>query len=159
MHTTQGIILTKTNAGESDCVFNIYTKDFGKIRARAQGVKKEAAKLKGHLEPLNLVSVSFVLGKSGERLTHASLLNSWPEIRGNYEKISAALYISGLVNKHCLAGEKDEPLWGLLKSGLLSLEQEDFSQSDPGQFRRKFEAEFLAGLGYAGEKDIRVLGL
>ena len=52
MYTTEGIILKKIDVGEANALFTIYTKDYGKIRAVAQGVKKEGAKLQGHLEPL-----------------------------------------------------------------------------------------------------------
>lgn len=153
MHTTEGMVLKKNNAAEADAFFVIYTKDFGKVRARAQGIKKEGAKLKGHLEVLNHSSVSFVLGKNGERLTQAQIINSWPEIRSDLDKLKAALYAAGLVDKYCLVGEKDGKLWELLFDSFQELEQKEFSQD----FLKRFERHLLAALGYGGVSDFTVL--
>ena len=149
MHSTEGIILKKTDLGEDGALFTIYTKDFVKIRALAQGVKKEGAKLKGHLEPLSLSSVSFVLGKNGERLTHAALNNFWPGIREDYQKLAAAQKIAILVDQECLPGEKDEPLWELLAESLLVLDDQTFSSESLVNLIGSFEKNFAACLGYA----------
>ena len=149
MYFTEGIILKKTDLGEDGALFTIYTKDFGKIRALAQGVKKEGAKLKGHLEPLSLSSVSFVLGKNGERLTHAALNNFWPGIREDYQKLAAAQKIAILVDQECLPGEKDEPLWELLVKSLLVLDDQAFSSESLVNLIGSFEKNFAACLGYA----------
>lgn len=156
MYTTQGIILKKTGFGEADALYTIYTKDYGKIRARAQGVKKEGAKLKGHLETLNLARIGFILGKNGERLTHAELQNAWLGIRGDFEKLGAAVYMTELVDRHCLTGEKDEALWRLLTDSFGELEA--VPGTDLPKFLQNFEIKLLDCLGYAGEKDIRTLG-
>jgi len=157
MYQTNGVVLKKTNVGETDAVFIIYTKDFGKIQARAQGIKKENAKLKGHLEPMSLSSISFVLGKNGERLVGASLINYWFSIRSDWDKLKTASYIIEVVDKHCLPGDKNESLWELLVGSLVALEKGDFSAKELTGFLGAFEEKFLASLGYAGEKDIRML--
>ena len=59
MHSTEGIILKKEPYGEADLLITILTKDFGKIKVMAQGVRKEAAKLKGHFEPLTHSATNF----------------------------------------------------------------------------------------------------
>lgn len=157
MYTTEGIILKRSDAGEVGSLFTIYTKDFGKIRALAQGVKKEGAKLKGHLEPLSLSSISFVLGKNGERLTHAAMLNYWFSIRENHDKLSAAYIISELVDTQCFPGQKDERLWELLLGSFLALETSEFRESEISKFLQKFREKFVAALGYAGVSDMAFL--
>lgn len=159
MYSTHGIILKKIDAGEADAFFVIYTKDFGKIRARAQGVKKEEAKLKGHCEPLNLVSVQFVLGKNGERLTHAEVINSWPSIRENLDKFKAAWYLVGLVDRHCFPGEKDEALWNMFSENLTVLNRGNFSREEIGRFLDALERKLVAELGYGNEEDLGLLGV
>lgn len=123
MYTTDAIVLKKTESGEADALFTLYTKEYGKIRALAQGVRKNEAKLKGHLEPLNLASISFVLGKNGERLTHAALINPWPAIWGSFEKLKAAHAVADLADKNTMPGERDPHLWELLLRGFEALER------------------------------------
>ena len=160
MYSTTGIILKKYPAGEADAVFSIYTKDYGKIRALAQGVKKEEAKLKGHLEIYNLTNIGFVLGKNGERLTQAVVAYAWPNIRKSWRKISCIAYVIELVDKYCLVGQHDESLWKLIVSSLLELEKMNYISELPAykEFITKFESDFLHVLGYSGEKDFRILG-
>ncbi len=157
MYSTQGIILKKIDAGERDAFFVIYTKDFGKIRALAQGIKKEEAKLKGHCEPFNLADLQFVLGKKGERLTHAEMRNYWPAIRQRPEKLKNAWQIISLYDQHCLLGQKDEDLWQLLLASFQSLEKIAAGREE--SFMKEFEIKFLESLGYGGEKDISVLSI
>ena len=145
MHTTDGIILKKTDTGEADIFFTMYTKDFGKIRAFAQGIKKEGAKLRGHLEPLSVSKISFVLGRNGERLTHANLVYFWPAIRGTSEKLKAAHRIAEHVDAQCLPGQKDECVWSLLMESFLVLEKGAYSE----EIAERFETRLAKCLGTA----------
>lgn len=150
MYTTEGIVLKKVDSGEADAFFVLYTKDFGKMRALAQGVKKEAAKLKGHLETFNFASLQFVLGKNGERLTSASLLNHWPQIRGDFKKLAAAHYVAELIEKHCFPGDRDSALWDLIAGVFLTLEGADSGEQELAGVLRSFENGFWEHLGYVG---------
>lgn len=145
--------MKKTDSGEADALFTLYTKEYGKIRARAQGVKKEGAKLKGHLEPLSLSSVSFVLGKNGERLTGSSLINYWPSIRNNLEKLRLALEVAESVDRNCFPGQKDEMIWGELLSGLNFLENSG-QNLNGHEFSSSFKKRLSVSLGYGAESDI-----
>ena len=49
MHFTDGIILKKDQYREADFLITVLTKDFGKIRLAARGVRKQEAKLRGHI--------------------------------------------------------------------------------------------------------------
>lgn len=120
--------------------------------ARAQGVKKEGAKLKGHLEPLNLCSVSFVLGKSGERLTHASLVNYWPSVRNDFGKLKLAYEIVEAVDRNCFPGQKDEAVWEEILRGFNFLE--DSGTGGEAEFLASFKKHLSISLGYGAESDI-----
>ncbi|MDP3778803.1 MAG: DNA repair protein RecO [bacterium] len=153
-YTTQGIVLKKIPAGEADAIAVLYTRDFGKIRAFVQGVKKESAKLKGHIEPFSLSSVQFVIGNTGERLTYAQMLQSWPVIREDFDRLSAASRMVELVDQHCITNESDNNIWELLLVNFVLLNK-------GGQVReiiKDFERDLLECLGYAGTTDVSILG-
>ncbi len=158
MYSTEGIILKRVDIGEADSLFTIYTEEFGKIKARAQGIKKEEAKLKGHLEPLNLSGISFISGKNGPRLISAELILFFPNIRREIDKLRAVSYITSFIDRHCFDGEKDEKLWGLLLTSFHELENNNFDSRSLKPFLRSFEHVFLSSLGYDGETDSRILG-
>lgn len=147
-HNTQGIVLKKIDMGESDALFSIYTKDFGLIRTLAQGVKKENAKLKGHLEVLNLCDTGFVSGRGGDRTTFASLINHWPDTRTNLNKLNSALYIVGLVHRNFLRGEKDGQFWEILLGSLRLIEGGMGTQKDLLDLTRNFREKLEESAGY-----------
>lgn len=80
IYTTKGIILSKADWKEADRVYNILTRDLGLIRATATGVRKEASKLRGALEPFQISLVSVVRGKDHWRITSAQALASIPSL-------------------------------------------------------------------------------
>ncbi|MBI3421248.1 MAG: DNA repair protein RecO [Candidatus Sungbacteria bacterium] len=134
-YKTDAVVLSRLPRGEADALYTLYTREFGKVQAIAQGVKKESAKLRGHLEPLCLSSVQFVLGRNQERLTHATGIRGWSRIREDWEKITAAQNMLDLVQDHCFPGEKDTCVWNLLLESLLVLEEREFSQEVAVRFR------------------------
>jgi len=154
MYSTEGIILKKIDIGEADAMFSIYTKDFGKIRAVAQGVKKEPAKLKGHLEKMNLSEISFVEGKSGFRLTSAEVKNLFLDLRSSLIFLKSAFYCLEFYDRLVLEGEKDLKLWDLLNQSLVLLdENRDLTPDKLPNFFNFFENEFVKISGYGeGEK-------
>ena len=155
-YATQAIVLKKISTGEMDAFVILYTRDFGKVRAFIQGVKKENAKLKGHVEPLSLISTQFVIGASGERLTYAQMLQSWPAIRNNFDRYGAASYMSELVDRHCFLGERDNAIWELLVSNFAVIEK--CRAVDVPEAIQSFERDFLQCLGPGAGQDISMLG-
>lgn len=158
MYSTEGVVLKKIDSGEADALITLYTKEFGKMRAIAQGIKKPGAKLKGHLEMLNCVRVGFVFGRNGERLTQAILLDYWPNMKSDFIRLSLASYVSALFDRHCMPGEKDPLLWDLLMRSFTFIEGNIFSREEGKKFLILFDRQLLAVLGYEGEGDIRILG-
>ena len=154
MYSTEGIVLKKVESGEADFLFTIYTKDFGKIRALARGVKKEGAKLKGHLELYSLSNISFVLGKNGERLTQARLLNFWPSLRYSWKRLTLVGQLLEMVDKNCGEGDKDESIWLLLLGSLNFLEQQEMPDANLSLFSRDFSKRLSMCLGYGGSLKI-----
>ncbi len=139
MYSTDAIVLKKIDTGEADAFFVCYTKDFGKIRALARGVKKESAKLKGHLETLSLSTIGLVEGRSGFQLTHASLANPWHGIRTDVMKLDVAFRIAALVDAECFERERDDALWRLLVGALLTLDREEDSRGSAGVFAARLK--------------------
>jgi len=85
---TEGIILDKERKADFDGTVCLYTKDYGKIIAKAKGVYKPTSKLAGHLEPLNLVNLRIV-EKNGFQIVDALTIK---KIVGNQATKSKKFY-------------------------------------------------------------------
>lgn len=76
IYTTKGIVLAERPMREADRIYTIMTRDLGLVRAMATGVRREASKLRGNIEPFSLSSISFVKGKDYWRLTSAEFIKN-----------------------------------------------------------------------------------
>lgn len=71
IYTTRGFTLGSAPSGETSKTYLIYTEDFGLIRARAQGVRTLASKLRYNLVDYSFLTLSLVRGKEFWRITGA----------------------------------------------------------------------------------------
>lgn len=69
---TEALVLGSREHGESDRVYELYTKDFGLVRARAVSVRVERSRLRYALSHYALSNLSFVRGKNGWKITGAA---------------------------------------------------------------------------------------
>lgn len=157
MYSTEGIILKKEPYGEADLLVTVLTKDFGKIKVMAQGVLKEAAKLKGHIEPLTHSAISFVIGKNFYRLTSAEAKNFFENMRQDMNKLGIAYHIANLIDSNAFEEKGDERLFQLVNDTFLKLneaEVDDFQGLEKIFF--EFNAGFLHIFGLLPQKPVEI---
>lgn len=70
-YKTEGIIIGRKDLRGADRLVFAFTKDFGKIKFVAKGVKKIKSKLAGHLELFNYVKLVIARGKNLDIVTAA----------------------------------------------------------------------------------------
>lgn len=75
VYSTRGFVLGSAPSGEASKIYLIYTEDFGLVRARAQGVRLLASKLRYNLEDYSFGIFSLVRGREVWRLTGAEKLD------------------------------------------------------------------------------------
>lgn len=109
IYTTEGLILSQRASGEADRIYSILTEEFGLVRAKAGGVRKEVSKLKASLEPLSFSTISFVRGKEYWRITSASLeSNLAKEFGGEKDLLVSLSQVFALLEK-LVVGESAHP--------------------------------------------------
>lgn len=73
---TEGIVLKRSNVGETDRVITFLTRDFGKLVGIAKGVRSLTSSRRAHLEPGNRVTLFAVATKSMPLITQTKLLET-----------------------------------------------------------------------------------
>lgn len=74
---TRAIVLARTPLAEASALLYLLTPEFGLVKARAQGVRKEGAKLASATQTFSEFDAVLVRGKDGWRLLGAVLVESW----------------------------------------------------------------------------------
>lgn len=111
---TDALVLDKESRGELDGLAILYTKDLGKVVARAKSLKKITSKLAGHLEPLNFVKVRLV-EKNGFQAVDALTVKVNKGIRKDAAKLAKFLRIADFIKEMTFECQTDHQLWRFIK--------------------------------------------
>lgn len=114
-YKSQGIIIKRSNFGESSLILNVYTKDYGKVEAVARSARKPKGKLKGHLELFLLSDFIFAYGKSIDRIANSFSLENYENVKNNLNISFGAYYILELTDRVTENGYKNERMYYLFK--------------------------------------------
>ncbi len=155
IYQTEGIILGKKDVGEADRIFSVLTKEFGRIDAVAQGIRRVESKLRYSLSTFSYVRFGLVASRSSWRIVDAEELNNWMNIRETPGKLATIFRIAELINRMVKGQEPDIALWEEVKSAFLLLEQYESSQEerDLQIFELLTQLRILSHLGYVAEHD------
>lgn len=142
----EGIVLKRRNSGEADRILTILSKESGKIKVKAPGVRRIPSRRSSHVELLNCSQFT-LYGSSRNALpivTEAQTLHDFSPIKNDLNKIGLALYICELTNGLCADNQENRGVFFHLKSSLSELANTLDSQS----LIRKFEKNLLTELGF-----------
>lgn len=115
---TQAIVLKRINYGETDRIITVITKDSGKLRLMAKGVRKSTSKLAGGIELFSESDIQYIKGKGEiDTLVSTRIKKHYGKIvtdlqltQAGYEMISAIDHLS----EHT----QDENFYEILSAGL-----------------------------------------
>lgn len=113
-YRTQGFFIKKTDRGEADQLFTIYTKDFGKLEILGKAIRKIRSKLRGGAELFYLSEIEFIQGKTHKTLTDAILIENFPNIKKDLKRLTTAFKISETLDSLVRGQEPDKDIWQLL---------------------------------------------
>lgn len=113
------IVLKKKEIGETDRLYTLYTREFGKLRVVARGIRKSEARLASQLENGTLADVAIARTRGTGKITGAVAEETFPFLRNDLDilqRILAAMYVfERLVDVE----EPDTEVFDLLKTYLV----------------------------------------
>lgn len=145
-YKTKGIILRRTNFGETDRIITILTEKFGLVRVIAKGIRKTLSKLAGHLEPFCVTEFLIAEGRNLDIISGAQIRKCHLNLRSNLAPIQTANYLAEIIAKMLPENEKHPEIFELMDETLEHL------NSAPGELLiAYFELNFLSSIGYHPE--------
>lgn len=140
----EAVVLRHTNWGEADRILTLYTRQLGKVRAIAKGVRKMRSRKSGHLEPFTQVNLQLARGRDMFIITQAEATNTYLHLRDNLVGVGYASYVVELLDRFTFDDDENPPLFHLLANTLKRLDQESRSFLAV----RYYEVRLLDLLGY-----------
>ena len=147
------IVLRKREIGETDRLYTFYTREMGKVQAKAIGVRKSAAKLASALETLSLSDVTVVRGKGTGRVAGATVEEYFPGIREDFSTLSLALGTIAAFEGIVGLEQPDPTLFSLLYEYLKLLDHVAGDTERSALLTEAFFVKFLDELGYRIEAE------
>lgn len=140
----EAIVLRYINWGEADRLIWIFSKEYGKLRAVAKGVRKARSRKAGHLEPFTRVSLLLARGKEIPLVTQVETLDAYLPIREDLLRITCGLYLVELLDRFTYEEGANIPIYTLLADSLTRLSQ----AVDQDLVARYYEIRLLDYLGF-----------
>ncbi len=151
---TTGLILDKIDIGERDRLYSLLTKDFGKIKLIAKGIRRPEAKFSGHLDLLDLVNVIFINGNNNI-ITDALLEDGFEDIKKDFLKFNIALNILSIINKIMPEREVNGEIVDFIFKYLEFIRKQNISAKKTAKIIFiAFLSSFLGKMGYLNAKEI-----
>jgi DNA repair protein RecO (recombination protein O) len=116
VHEAEAIVLRQYSLSDADRIIVFVTREYGKVRGVAQGVKKPKSRIAGTLEPLNHIHLEF-FSKEGTDLSQvrqAELIHSFLGKNPSLKKVYAYSYFAEIANEMVQDGQPNQAFFRLL---------------------------------------------
>lgn len=141
------VVLRHSNTGEADRVLVLYTREYGKLRAIARGVRKIKSRKAGHLQPFTLSTLQLSRTHDLPIITQAETMLPFQEIHDHLELIAQASIANELLDRFTFEAEENQALFNLLVDTLKRLN----SGEEPSLAVQYYELGLLNAVGFRPE--------
>ena len=121
LYRDEGIVLRTYKLGESDRIVSIFTRQRGKVRAVAKGVRKTKSRFGARLEPPSHIAALFYEGRELDIVTQAESIDHFRPIRDDLDRLTRAVSMLEAVDQLGLEGEPNPALYHMLLGALRAL--------------------------------------
>jgi DNA repair protein RecO (recombination protein O) len=147
LYRTPAVVLKRMDLGEADRIVTLFSRDEGKIRAVAKGVRRTTSRSAGHLEPFTLSDVLFAVGRELDVISQADTLESFRAVREDVDLASHAYYLMEVVDLLTEDRSENRAVYDVLVESLRDLT----TATDARLVLVSFHLKLLDALGYRPE--------
>jgi len=153
--TTEAIVLSSMDYGESDKIVTFYTLEFGKIKGIAKGAKRSKKRFVNNLEPFSYIRLLFFQkqGRDLVMLEQADIIKRFDSLFLEIDRIAFGSYCLELLNEMTPEGQKNQKAFELLLKSLIMLDK----GTNIKTIVMFFEMKLLSILGYHPHLDTCVV--
>ena len=122
LYRDQGIVLRTHKLGEADRIVSIMTRDNGKVRAVAKGVRKTKSKFGGRLEPTSHVALQLYASRGDlDIVDQAESIDHFRAIRDDLDRLARAMPLLEATDQLAQEREVNPRLYQMLLGALRTL--------------------------------------
>lgn len=151
LYRAEAVVLRTHKLGEADRIITLLTRDHGRVRAVAKGVRRTSSRWGSRLEPFSHVDLQLAEGRNLDVITQAEMISPFgANLGADYDRYTAGTAM--LETAERLVHEDRDPAlqqYLLLVGGLRALTGLDGGGKPSGQVLDSYLLRSLAVAGYA----------
>jgi DNA repair protein RecO (recombination protein O) len=140
----EAVVLRHMDWGEADRLLWLFTRELGKVRVVAKGVRKLHSRKAGHLEPFTRVGLLLARGREMMIVTQAEAVDTFPLLRDDLLRMGYASYVVELLDRFTYEEGQNIPMYRLLAETLSRL----CTETDSSLVVHYYEMRLLDLLGF-----------
>ncbi len=148
IHHTEAFVLGSRPKGEDSKLLILFTRELGLVYAHAQGIRKLSSKLRFTLQDYSRAQVDLVRGKEIWRVTTATPVRSYAELRRHRESERILARVATLLTRLVAGEEANVEVYEALARTYALLEAKGQSAEDYRALELLSVARILVALGY-----------
>ncbi len=117
----ESVVLRHSDWGEADRLLWLFTREMGKVRAIAKGVRKLRSRKAGHLEPFTRVNLLLARGRDMLIVTQAETLDAYLHLSDDLLRVTYASYVVELLDRFTYEEGENSAIFRLLVDTLSRL--------------------------------------
>ena len=122
-YKVEGLVIKRHNLGEADRILTVFSRELGKLRVVAKGVRRGKSKLAGHLEPFVATEIQLVHGRNLDVVTGAQGQRYYRLDHDSLEVITTAYLCLEVIDRLMAEQQAGEAVYELLGEVLSGLEE------------------------------------
>lgn len=143
----EAVVLRHSDWGEADRMLTLYTREEGKMRVVAKGVRRLRSRKAGHVEPFTRAALQLARGRDLWIVTQAETINAYLPLRESLVLTGYAAYVIELIDRITYEEGENRALFQLLVDTLERIAAEP----DPIPAVRYYEVRLLDLAGFRPE--------
>ncbi len=147
LYRDEAVVLRTQKLGEADRIVTLLTREHGRVRAVAKGVRRTMSRFGARVEPFQVIDVQLYQGRSLDTVTQVEVIGAYGlRIASDYPRYTAANAMLETAERLTEEREPAVQQYILLAGGLRSLANGDH---DPGLVLDAYLLRSLAVAGWA----------
>jgi DNA repair protein RecO (recombination protein O) len=151
VYKAEAIILRRQAVGEADRVITLFTREHGRLRTVARGVRRTTSRLAGRIEPFTHARLLLARGRTLDVIAQAEVVAAFAGLRADLTRSAYAAYVAELVDRFLPDRDRNESVFALLRTTLAALNQA--AGEDAQVLALWFALHLAAELGYRPETE------
>lgn len=124
LYRDDGVVLRTYKLGEADRIIVLYTRNRGKVRAVAKGVRRTKSKFGARLEPGSTVHLQLYEGRNLDIVTQVETKAVHSNLRRDLDRFGRASMLLEIIDQIAIEGESNTALFKVLTGALSELDRQ-----------------------------------